>query len=351
MIKKTLLGAMFVALGMFVTVLPATVHALTITPPRLEVSGDPGTTVTAKMTVVNDQNSITTYYSSFANFEAQGDTGTPALAEAKDDLGTWMKVADSVVLGAGDSRDIPIQIAIPKNATPGGHFAAIFWGTQPVKSKGGNIGIAAKTGMLVLLTVNGNIPEAGGITEFDTVGNKHFFNALPIPFYYRFENGGGDRINPTGDIVMKDMIYVTSARVPGNPSDGNILPKSTRKFTTTWTGGAGADGVVPTGFFAAANYEMHNFAFGRYGAHLKLTYGSNGKMTDNVVHVFVWPWQLLLIILVLLTILFLIVRYSILHGEKWVVNKAEKMLEKDEEAKIEERVEEKLKEMAEQKKQ
>ena len=320
-------------------------HALTITPPRVEVAGDPGTTVTTKMTVINDQKAIGTYYSSFANFEAQGESGTPALVNATDDLGTWMNVPYSIVLTPGGAKDVPISITIPKNATPGGHFAAIFWGNQPTKNAEKNLGIGAKTGMLVLLTVNGNIPEQGGVTEFDTVGSDHYFNALPIPFYYRFQNGGGDRINPSGDIVMKDIVGITGAKVPGNPVDGNILPLSTRKFTTTWSGGAGEGGVLPKGFFAAANYEFHNFALGRYTAHLKLSYGTKGAVTDSVVSFVVWPWHLVVFVLVLVLVIFLVVRYAVLHGEKWVVNKAEKMLEKDEEAKIEERVEEKLKEI------
>ncbi len=342
---KTLQGVMFAVLLVFGFVSPQITHALTITPSRLELSGDPGTTVTEKMTVINDQNILGTYYSSYANFEAEGDTGTPALVDAKDDLGTWMTTSDSIVVAPGGSKDVAIKIAIPKNATPGGHFAAIFWGTQPTKNANKNIGIGAKTGMLVLLTVNGNIPEQGGVTEFNTVGSTHYFNALPIPFYYRFQNGGGDRINPSGDILMKDMIGITGAKVPGNPVDGNILPLSTRKFTTTWSGGAGEEGVLPKGFFAAANYEFHNFAFGRYTAHLKLSYGTKGAVTDSVVHFVVWPWHLVVFVLLLAVVIFLVIRYAVLHGEKWVVNKAEIMLEKDEEAKIEERVEEKLKEI------
>jgi hypothetical protein len=171
--------------------------------------------------------------------------------------------------------------------------------------------------------------------------------ALPVPFYYKFENGGSDRIDPTGDILMKDTIGITGTRFPGNPVDGNILPKSTRRFTPTWAGKDGPSGVVPKGFFAAANYEFHNFALGRYTAHLELSYGTKGLKTNSTVHIFVWPWQLIVFVLVLLAILFVVLRYGILHGEKWVVIKAEKMLEKDEEAKIEERVEEKLKEMSE----
>ena len=169
MIKKTLLGFGFGLSLAFVTVFPFRASALTLTPPRLEVSGDPGSTINTKRTVINDQNSIGTYFSSFANFEAQGDSGVPALSAATDDLGTWMKVPDSLTLGAGDSKDIDVSITIPKNATPGGHFAAIFWGTQPAGKNSGSIGIAMKTGVLVLLSVKGDVKEGGTVSAFDTV--------------------------------------------------------------------------------------------------------------------------------------------------------------------------------------
>jgi hypothetical protein len=347
--KKSLIVLSFLLPVLFVGMFAHNANALTLTPPRLEVSGDPGTTITDKMTVINDQRTIGTYYSSFANFEAQGDSGTPALVDARDDLGTWIKVPDSIVLAPGASKEVPITIKIPANATPGGHFAAVFWGTQPNSTNGDNIGIGAKTGMLVLLTVSGEISEQGGVTEFDTVDGKRFFSSLPIPFYYKFENGGNDRIKPVGNVVMKNMIFLTSAKVPGNPVDGNILPKSTRKIATTWVGKAGVEGVQPKGFFKAANYQLHNFAFGRYAAHLKLSYGTQGEMTDKVVHVFVWPWQLLLTTLVALLVLFFIIKAIIRHYNTWMIGQAEKMLESREEDKIEKEVEERVREIEEKK--
>jgi hypothetical protein len=193
------------------------------------------------------------------------------------------------------------------------------------------VGIGAKTGILILLTVKGDIPEDGGVTIFDTVGGKRFFSALPISFYYRFQNGGGDRILPSGDVVIKNTIGITSKRIPGNPVEGNILPRSTRKFTTHWVGRDGDTGVVPSGFFAAANYQFHNFAFGKYSAHLKLTYGSKGLTTDSVVRVFVFPWQLLVLVIVILTAIFFGIKTALYHYNKWVIGKAEAMLEEIEE--------------------
>ena len=331
--KKSLIVLSFAFALVMLASFPKGASALTLTPPRIDVAGDPGATVTAQLTVINDAKGMATYYSSFANFESQGESGTPEIVPATDDLGTWMSVPSSITLAAGASQDVTVTIAIPKDATPGGHFAAVFWGTQPNVATGKETGIGAKTGALVLLTVNGNIPESGSVLQFDTVNSQHFFTALPVPFFYRFQNGGGDRINPTGDIYMKDMAFITGAKVPGNPVDGNILPDSTRKFTTTWSGAAGPNGVVPSGFFSAVSYEFHNFAFGRYAAHLKLSYGTKGEMTDSVVHIWVFPWQLTLFVIVLALLLWFLIRTGIKHFEHWAVEEAEVMLKKEEAAK------------------
>ncbi len=306
---------------------PHAAHALTLTPPRLEIAGDPGQTVTEQMTLINEHTTAETYYSSYANFEAEGETGAPAFVDATEDLGTWMSVPASVTLAPGASVNVPIKITIPSSASAGGHFAAIFWGNQPNNVPAGQVVVGAKTGMLVLLRVSGNVSEAGGVVEFDTLDHKHFYQALPIGFYYRFQNGGGDRVKPVGDIVLKDTIGLTAAHVPGNPVDGNILPQSTRRIETVWSGKDGAKGTVPTGFFDAALYEFHNFALGYYGAHLDLSYGTKSQTTDSVFHFWVFPWQLVVVVVVGLLLIFLILKGIFHQYNKWVIGRAEALLE------------------------
>ena len=53
------------------------VHALTISPARVEFGGNPGQTITGEYILINNKNVTKTFYSSFENFEAQGETGTP----------------------------------------------------------------------------------------------------------------------------------------------------------------------------------------------------------------------------------------------------------------------------------
>ena len=317
----------------FVFLLPANkALALTITPVRLEISGDPGQTVNQQMTLINEFDTPETYYVSYANFEAQGESGTPSFVDATSDLGTWMSAPSSVTLNPKESKIIPITITIPKDADPGGHFAAIFWGTIPPKDVSNGVAIGAKTGMLVLLSVSGNVSEQGGILEFGTKNKQTFFTSLPINFYYRFQNSGGDRIKPTGNIIMKDILGLTGATIDGNPVQGNVLPASIRRFETVWQG---KDGPTPPAdsdqgnFFDKVGYEWNNFAFGHYNANISLAYGTKNEISTASFAFWVFPWHLTVFVLIALILVFFIGRFMIKRYNRWVIGQARTMLKRE----------------------
>lgn len=315
-------------------------HALTVSPARLEIDGNPGSQLKVDMILSNDKDEDQTLYSSYANFEAQGETGTPSFVEGTTDLATWMLVPQTLTLAPFETKTIPLVINIPQSADPGGHFAAVFWSNQPPHtSNDGQVAIGAKLGILVLLRVNGNIPEAGSILSFDTRDGVHRFNALPVTFNYRFNNDGGDRVKPVGNIVIRNILGIKSTVVDGNPNQGNVLPHSIRRFETSWTKGNTAtqpQDQVKRGFWESVGYQWHNFAFGRYTATLALSYTSKNITSSATTHFWVFPWQLLLVILVILLIVY--------FGFKKMLRSYNRMLIAQVREKIEEEIEEKLEE-------
>lgn len=312
-------------------VAPST-YALTITPIRLELKANPGQVVRQEITLYNEHETEEVLYVSYANFEATGDTGNPTFVEPKDDLGTWMNAAKKVTIAPKSSQIVPLVISVPNDATPGGHFAAVFWGTVPPGNTSNQVSIGAKTGVLVLLSVSGVVSENGGILEFATKNKERFYTSLPITFFYKFQNNGGDRVKPTGEIVMKNMLGITAKRVSGNPVDGNVLPGSTRKIETTWQG---SDGPTPAidknqgNFFNKASSEWRNFAFGRYTANISLAYGQRNQITEARTSFWVFPWHLLILIVIVLLVSFFVLRKFIRHYNTWVITRAEDMLRRE----------------------
>src|ERR1700743_984086 len=110
------IGVSFLVLG--ISFLVAThAHALTISPARLEISGDPGATVGGEFTLINEQTTTQTFYPSYENFSAQGETGSPSFSDEKTGLDTWITVGQpAVTLTPGQIVKVPYTITIPKDA-------------------------------------------------------------------------------------------------------------------------------------------------------------------------------------------------------------------------------------------
>ncbi len=328
--KKAISGASFAIALLFFLVLvifPSSASALTISPPRIELEGAPGTSITGKIKLYNEQAGTETFYVSFENFEAKGETGTPSFTQSTEDLAGWIDTQKSISLTGQKEEVIPFSINIPLDAEPGGHFSAIFFSTTPPDNA--QIAVGAKIGMLVLLRVSGEIQEGGGIVEFAPKDGKKIYTSLPVEFYYRFKNDGNDRAKPDGIVKMKNMLGITSKKFDANPTEGNVLPASTRRFALLWGDDTHlypyeeGDSIL-TKFWKSVKREWHNFAFGRYSAKLDIIYGSSGIPAEAKTSVWVFPWHLLLVILIILTLIYLLGKREIHKYNEWILNNAMK---------------------------
>ena len=305
------------------------VYAMTVSPVRYEVQGNPGETITKEVTIINEDKADVTYYTSYANFEAQGETGSASFVEPKDDIGTWMTIDPKVNLLAGEQKTLKFSIKIPENAEPGGHFGVIFFGTSSENNaESKQLSVSAKTGLLVMLSVSGNVKEGGGLLDFITKDNQFWYNSLPVSFVYRFKNDGGDRIKPAGFIKISNTVFIPTKKINANPVNGNILPSSTRKFTVDWINHleVKADPSVKVNFFKKfidkSVYQFRNFAVGLYSAKLDIGYGTQNERAMKTVFFFVFPWQLLICLIIIFTIIFFISRTLIRRYNRYIIKMA-----------------------------
>ncbi len=308
-----------VCLSFAVFGVPNTAFALTVSPAKLEITGDPGTTVYGEIEVFNEQQDTRTFFSSFENFEPAGDSGTPYFIGATNGLATWMQTQQSITLFPSQREKIPFTITIPEGTEPGGYFAAIFWGSTPPEQTGGGgeVSIGGKIGVLVLLRVSGTVEEAAGILDFGTKNQQRFFTGIPITFSYRVNNAGGDRIVPLGDITIKNTFRLATKTLAGNKNEGSVLPGSIRKFETIW-----GEPIQTEGFFSSVKQQWKEFHFGWYSAHLHLVWGESNTKVEQTFHFFVIPWQLLLIIVSLVLFIGGFARIGIKKYNAWIIAKA-----------------------------
>lgn len=311
--------------------------ALTVAP-RLELSADPGTVVQSVIKVFNEDKESKTFYLRAENFNAKDETGNPSFNFRKEGLSTWINTPLSITLGPGESLNFPVEINIPSDAEPGGHFAAIFFLTEPpdLSLDPSAFGVSAKLGTLILLRVNGDFVSDANILEFATVDKQKFYTQLPVQFYYRFQNTGADHLKPTGEILISNIFGQTTKIVPANTVDGSVLPKSVRKFFTTWTERTGKNQspvvdppkLEPLPYWDAVNYQARNFIMGRYKAELGLAFGSEGLKSDQAEFVFyIIPWQLLTVVIPSIILLLIIFRILLKRYNRYIIRRAQRQLQ------------------------
>lgn len=321
-------------LGLMLTGLLApfqSAEALTVSPVRVELAGDPGENLVADIRLLNEQDKTITFYFSAENFEAQGEDGTPNFVPGDTGLASWITLLpevegedpNTVTLAPQETISRTFSVTIPEDASPGGHFAALFFGDSPPDDSGG-VAVGAKVGILILLTVSGEFEESGDLLSFGTQDDQTYFENLPVNFNYRFQNEGADRVVPEGTIEIANLFGMTSEELTVNTAQSNVLPKSIRKFEETWgtTPVATEEDAEEPGFWTTAKSQWTEFACGPYTATLTLTYGSDPITVTEAVDFWVFPWQLLLVValsgLIILLGLFVFIRTY----NRWIVNKA-----------------------------
>ncbi len=308
------------AVGASVLATMCVANALTISPARVELLGDPGQSInTESLILINETDSDQTYYTSVEAFDSQGETGTPNFTLSKDGLPSWVTVGDKFTLKKGERLKVPYTINIPTTAEAGGHFAAIFFSTQPPSADGSQVSVGAKVGMLVLLRVTGDVKEAGGLKEFAIEQKGRFLTSAPVNFYYRFRNDGNDRVKPEGDIVITNMIGSETARVSANKTEGNILPGSVRRFDVQYGDEKAPEPSAP--FFEHVRFEKNHFAFGVYTATLSLKFGNSGSDVATTSYV-MFPWHLITVVVVVLLVVVLVFMLLVKKYNQWIIKQA-----------------------------
>jgi len=306
--------------------------ALTISPPFYEIGAVQGQVLKTGLKVFNETDKAGTFYFDTQNFVAKGEEGEPYFIseEIKEDLASWIETPNSIHLEPGELKQVEFTIRVPENASPGGHYAAIFLSTSPSAIEGGTVGVAARIGTLVLLKIGGEVVEEGKLVNFELINGKSIFEHLPVDFLIRIKNTGTVHIKPSGVIEIRNIFGIKTAEVKVNlvktPDGkekpvGNILPQSVRKFEAKWQI---KDSVKePKTFWQKVRFEKENFALGRYQAKLNLSYGTNNekKITD-VVYFWVFPWHLILVSFIALVLVLFLLAFIIRRYNRWIIEKA-----------------------------
>lgn len=295
--SRKILHSVLYSLVFIWAVFPAGLHAqealsLSISPTLFEMSASPGQQWSSNLKIINTNPYELVVSTNVVNFAPQGEGGQgefiPVFTQETkgQTFAEWITTADSTfIIPAEQTVQIPFSIAVPTDAPPGGHFAAILVGTKSDSDNSNTTKVATTqvVSSLVFLRVAGDIIESGNIREFTT--EKILYEEPEVKFNLRFENKGNVHIQPQGDIKILNMWGQERGIVPINKRSlfGNVLPESIRKYVFTWSG----------------DWSLADM--GRYTAIATLAYGENEKQfASSETYFWVIPWKALLVIILIL---------------------------------------------------
>lgn len=296
--KNNIFYLLCISLLIFPTATFASGISLSVSPTLFEMSATPSQNWKSSIKVINNNPHKLTVYAKVVNFAPQGETGQgkflPVFKEFTEGktLAEWINISsEAITIEQESSQRIPINIHVPEDAAPGGHFAAIMIGTRPLDS---DESFQVKTAQIVtslfFVRVAGDVIENGTVRTFRTANS--FISKPEVDFEVRFENKGNVHLLPQGQIVITNMWGKKRGEIPINHQThfGNVLPDSVRKFNFTWKGESSLQDI------------------GRYKAVLTLAYGVDKRQFSSQA-TFFWiiPVKSVLLVLgTLLAILFLV---------------------------------------------
>jgi hypothetical protein len=274
---------------------------LSISPTISELTIKPGGTNHVTITLKNITVDDVVAKGEVDDFKADNITGNPQIitnstATNPNSLKKFISTVDDVPLAKGQQKSVVVGLDVPQNASPGAYYGIIRYRAVPkaLNTPGpGQVALTASVGTIVLVTVPGQIREqvqVKGIHVFRGAREGSFFVRPPTSIGITITNFGNGFERPFGTVEVHDVFNktITSFQFNNPKQLGNILPNSTRTFTS--------------------NVKGLN-RIGRYTVLASVSYGSGSQvLTLQKTFWYVPVWLVILLALILGTLIFLAVR-------------------------------------------
>lgn len=301
-------------------------QGLEISPPVIELSADPGQTVTTQIRVRNVTKGVLIAKGKTDDFGAGNDeSGQPKLlldetGATRYSLKYWVSGVPDLTLAPQELKTALVTIKVPKDAEPGGHFGVVRFTAVPPELQGTGVSLSASVGTLILMRVSGPVTDKLSVEQFSAGQvvkpsanakptskqpdpswvTKTFFEYGPVDFLVRLKNEGTVHEKATGSITVTDTFGKKVSVVNVNPKGGNVLPDSIRRFQETMD---------------------QKKLLGHYTASLAMTY-AGGQKLDAKLAFWVIPWKLILLLIVGLVVLVWLLRLALRRYNEHIIAQA-----------------------------
>jgi len=260
---------------------------IVVGPGKTELSLSPGETSNKEIIVSNRSGSQKIINISVEDFQGTNDPNQ-AVQFLGDKVGPYSlkdyvkPEITQIILNFGERLRLPVSIAIPKTATPGGLYGAVMIsasnideGNASVKNDeaAGKVKIITRVASLFFIRVKGDVINNGNLSDFKTA--KSFYESGPVSFQIMSQNKGSVYLSPYGAIEVKNILGQKIDEREVDP--WFVMPGTTRERDISWN---------------------NDFLFGRYTATILLNRGYSDIIDQKSISFWVIPWRLLSIVLI-----------------------------------------------------
>ncbi len=280
---------------------------LTTTPVVANLETKPGVSTSTKIQVKNNNSSTERIKVSLLRFTSNGQDGAPQLIEpdANDEFPKWVTFSESKFDAEPNVwKEISVTISPPESAAFGYYYAVIFSrDDNTTQNKVTNLSASVAVPILLDVRAPGEVRKSD-ITSFKS--SKNMYEFLPADFTVSMKNSGNTHVAPRGNIfITKGGKSVATLEV--NQGKGNILPKTSRDFTASWSDGSpvyklqeeNGKIVLKDGKQVSkldwSNFNPSKLRFGKYHAKVAMVYndGYGDVSTEAELDFWVIPWRIL----------------------------------------------------------
>lgn len=256
---------------------PAT-GKLAISPAKVEMQLDKGSSVVREVTVTNQTGETVTIMFSIENFRGSEDPGEAFVLAEEDDDGRsardWLKSEiDSIVLKKDESITFRVDVNVPEDTLPGGYYAALVATVTDGFEEEAPVSDEELPVSLFLIRVPGNIYEAGDIGELRI---SPFSTHGPVDIGIVFNNSGDIHLQPEGRVRITNIFGQQVAEIPVDR--WVVMPESAREKIVQW---------------------QNPSLLGRFTAEVELDYGPDDRRIVYSKNFWVVSWPVVAALLVI----------------------------------------------------
>ena len=205
-------------------------ESITLSPISRQYEVKPGQVLKDTVTVLNDGQSAYDFIVYATPYSVSNESYDPNFSDtlAGADAYEWIEFEKTLYhIKPRQTIHVPYTVRVKPDATPGGHYGAIFVETQ-ASGDSGNLVREKRLGSIVYATVAGKVVHSGEVTD---VSIAPFQSTAPLKASVRVKNTGTTDFRAPVSYVIKDVfgrvLYDSKAEFA-------VLPQTTRQIDLEW---------------------------------------------------------------------------------------------------------------------